>query len=409
MNPAPFFDPFLAARDGGRYDQYRWFRERAPAAWGRPPQRVFGDALYLFSHHAVTRGLAHPALLQAPETAEYRIIRDALKATPDFRMILAAVLFTDPPAHAVLRRPMSQAMTMASVQPRRAALQARAQSLLDACCRRKHFDLVADFASPYIVGALGDLMGLPLGDPLALKEETARLARALDLQHEDSPCSGHAPAAVALARRVERTLTTTKPHPDGLCMRFLELYEGGNWSREDLVTNLVFLLFAGQETAVDGLGNAVVSLARNPEAWRSLASGQVDSLDATDELLRYDPPLQYAATRIAAEPLTIAGIAIPANTAVVPVLASANRDPEAFPMPETVRLDRRPAASRTFGHGPHVCAGKHVARLEIAVALETVLAYLPPEAIDLDRTVERDLITFRGHRQIPVTPDSSDR
>ena len=409
MNVLPLFDPFLVIRSEQRYLQYRWFRERTPAAWGRSPHPAFGDSLYLLSHRAVTRGLAHPALLQAPQTAEYQVVRDALKQDPEFATILGAVLFTDPPGHAGLRRPMTRAMTLGIMQQRRAALQARAQSLLDACCQRTRFELVSDFASPYIVGALGDLVGLPLGDPYALKEQTARLAQALDLRSEPSHRTGHSTAAVTLARLVEQALATTKPDPNGLCARFLDLHEAGIWSQEDLVTNLVFLLFAGQETAVDGLGNAIVSMARQPEAWRSLAAGHFDSVDATDELLRHEPPLQYAATRIAAEPLTIEGIAIPANTAVVPVLASANRDPEVFPMPDTLRLDRKPVNSRTFGHGLHVCAGKHVARIEIAVALETLVARLAPETVDLDGIVERDLITFRGHRRIPVTPGAAPR
>ena len=409
MNQAPLFDPFVALDHDQRYVRYQWFREHAPAAWGRPPQPAFGNTLYLFSHSAVTRGLAHPALLQAPETTEYRIIRESLKADPDFGTILAAVLFTDPPAHAALRRPMTRAMSTAVVRPQRAGLQERAESLLDACCQRKRFDLVQDFASPFIVSALGDLMGLPLGESHALKEQTARLAQALDLRPADLTRSGNTPAAVMLARQIERALATAKPSPDGLCARLLDQYEAGYWSKEDLVTNLVFLLFAGQETAVDGLGNAVVTLARRPEAWRSLSAGNVDSLDAADELLRYDPPLQYAATRIAAEPLTIAGMVVPANTSVVPVLASANRDPDVFPTPDTVRLDRRPSASRTFGHGLHVCAGKHVARIEIAAALEALVTRLPPEAIDLHGIVERDLVTFRGHDRIPVTTGTSSR
>ena len=409
MNSAPPFDPFAATNHRERYDQYQWFRERAPAAWGHPPQPVFGDALYLFSHRAVSGALAHPALLQAPQTAEYRIIRDALRVDPDFGAILSAVLFTDPPAHAALRRPMSRAMSMGAVQPRRATLQAQARALLDKCCRGPQFNFVTDFAAPYIVGALADLIGLPLGEPQDLKEETARLAQALDLRRADSPHSGDVPAAVALAQRIEHALATSHPCPEGLYAQFLALHEGGSWSREDLVTNLVFLLFAGQETAVDGLGNAIVSLARQPEAWRSLAAGHVDSLSATDELLRFEPPLQYAATRIAAEPLTIEGITIPTNTAVVPVLASANRDPEVFPVPDTVQLDRGPSASRSFGHGLHICAGKHVARLEIAVALEAVVTRLPPEAVALHGVVERDLITFHGHQAIPVTTGTTER
>jgi cytochrome P450 len=407
MNDRPWFDPFESCSASQRYARYRWFREHAPIARGCSPFPGLPDAVYLFSHETVRMCLTHRAILQAPDTEEYRITRRSLMSDPVFGLLLKAVLFTDPPAHGTLRRPMTRAMTATAAAQREASLRTRAEALVHAFENRGHFDLVTDFATPYIVGAIGELLGLTLTDIPALKRQTAEMARALDFRACEARPARDASSAPELAQWVECALDTTLVSDEGLCATFLAHCDSGQWTRSDVITNMVFLLFAGQETAVDALGNAVLAIARHPGCWNAVTTGAVTSLDAVDELLRYDPSLQFASTRVSAKPVELTGAVIPAGIPIVAVLASANRDPAVFDEPDKLRLDRRPGPGMTFGHGIHRCAGAHIARVEIAIALETLMQRLPVWRVDEDSVIERDAITFRGHTSIPVTLHSA--
>ncbi len=403
MNDRHWFDPFEPCFASQRYARYQWFREHAPIARGRSPSPGLPEAVYLFSHETVRMCLTHRALLQAPDTEMYRITRRSLMSDPVFGLLSKAVLFTDPPVHGTLRRPMTRAMTATAAAQREASLRTRAEALVQAFEDRGHFDLVTDFATPYIVGAIGELLGLTLTDIPALKRQTTEMARALDLRTCEARPARNVSSAPELAQWVECALDTTLVSDEGLCATFLEHCDSGQWTRSDVITNMVFLLFAGQETAVDALGNATLAIARHPGCWDAVTSGAVASLDAVDELLRYDPSLQFSSARVSAEPVELTGTVIPAGIPVIAVLASANRDPEVFDEPDNLRLDRRPGPGMTFGHGIHRCAGAHVARVEIAIALETLMRRLPAWRIDEGAVVERDSITFRGHTSIPVT------
>jgi len=402
MNEPSGFDPFEPKSQRARYAYYQRFRQKKPVVWGYPPHPGFASAVYLLSNEAVQVGLAHPRLLQAPDTTQYQSLRAA--SFTDIGPVLKSVLFTDPPKHGRLRRPMARHLGFAATARKRFDdLTLLAGKLLRECRDLERFDFVSDFACPYVVTALMQVLGASFGDSTELKPLTAEMADQFDLRRQRTPDTHPRNAANELVRKVENTLDVISMDPDGLASRLDQEYRSGNWTRSDLVANLVFLLFAGQETAVDALGNSVVALASNPAARRQLQTGSVGIEDAIDELLRFDPPLQFATTRVTTESIEICGTVIPADTPVVPVLASANRDEDIFAEADELCLDRQPMASKTFGHGPHGCVGKHMARIEIAAAIGALMKEIPNWSVDLANVRERNNLTFRGHTAIPMT------
>ena len=127
------------------------------------------------------------------------------------------------------------------------------------------------------------------------------------------------------------------------------------------------------------------------------------SLDSGDELLRFDGPVQ-SGIRYAEEPIELRGKRIEAGSLLGLVAGSANRDPEAFPDPDRIDLDRDARHHLGFGRGPHFCLGASLARLEARVALEALVPELPRLRRRDAATTLVDSFMVRGPKSLPLVP-----
>ena len=227
------------------------------------------------------------------------------------------------------------------------------------------------------------------------------MAGAFDLRREN-PAASSAEAYAECQAFVEDRLTRHAYRPDGMVAGMTREVAEGRWSREDMVANIVFMLFAGQETVVDAFGNAVVALDRFPAQRALLDSRAVDWNTAAAELLRYGASVQYAVARIAAQDIDLGGVRIASGQAVVPVLGSGNRDDAVFADGDSLDLTRAPAVSMTFGTGLHVCLGQHVARIEIAAMMEALFTRAPDWRLDAANAERRPSMSFHGMSTAPL-------
>ena len=129
--------------------------------------------------------------------------------------------------------------------------------------------------------------------------------------------------------------------------------------------------------------------------------------DAIEELLRYDSPVERAITRWAAVDVELGEQRIARGDFVIAVLGSANRDPDRFPAPETLDLEREDLKHVGFGRGSHYCLGAPLARVEADMALRTLFARLPGLrlAIDEEDLYWRPIPLFRSLASLPVAWD----
>jgi cytochrome P450 len=157
------------------------------------------------------------------------------------------------------------------------------------------------------------------------------------------------------------------------------------------------LLVAGQHATISLLTNAFIELSRHPEQQALLRSHPELLRDgAVEELMRFISPVQGLA-RTTTRDVKLHGTTIPRNSQVLLLYASGNRDPERFDAPNTLDLTRSDDKTHLgFGHGIHYCLGNAVARLEIRIVFEEVLARLGPWSVD-EASIERNqLIPGRG-------------
>jgi cytochrome P450 len=364
------------------YPTYRRLRETDPVYW----HQQLG-AWILTRHADCTYALKHPDLF-----------------TTDFRKVgvptpgpLLSLQTLDPPDQTPLRHFAIDAMRAQDFGALEEDCWRRAEALLDDLRGRDAFDFVHDFATPFTLGTISRLVGMP---PPEADEEWRRrneqLHRSMDAGLDpDSEEAGLA-AREAFSDYVARWLAAGPTEG-------ISAYVAGNrgqvdYSDEVLCNSLRAFWHAGFEVPARFLGNAVTTLLHHPEALEQAAE-DVDT--AVEELVRFSGPV-HVVSRMCTVNTELGGRLIKRGDLVVIVLAAANRDPERFDRPEELDLTRHPNPHLGFGRGTHSCLGNAVARIEARVVLTTLLRSHP--GVRLAGELEWwENATLRGLARMPVS------
>ena len=161
-------------------------------------------------------------------------------------------------------------------------------------------------------------------------------------------------------------------------------------------------MVGGQETTTNLIGNGMLTLLHNPAVMERLRADSSLMPSAIEELLRYESPSQHTA-RLAPEDVEMGGKGIRKRQAVIAVMGAANRDPERFPEPDRLDIERKDNRHVAFGWAAHFCFGAALARMEGQIAFETILRRLPNLALDTSTPLRwRDNLGLRGLTALPV-------
>ena len=172
----------------------------------------------------------------------------------------------------------------------------------------------------------------------------------------------------------------------------------------EIASCMITLLVAGHETTTAQINNALLHLLTAREHWRALCAEPADIPRALEEMMRYDPSV-CTWRRLAAKASVISGVEIPAGANLLLMLHSANRDERVFPAPDEIVFARDNLKDQlAFGYGIHYCVGAPLARLEMAILLETMTRDLPELRLVPGQTIEYTRnISFRGPVALHVT------
>ena len=181
--------------------------------------------------------------------------------------------------------------------------------------------------------------------------------------------------------------------------------DGQRLTDEEIIAFLRLLLPAGAETTYRSMCNLTVGLLRHPEQLEAVRADRSLLAQTVEEGLRWEPPLLNV-PRLVRHDTEIAGVAVPAGSALQVGIGAANHDPSRWDRALDFDIFREPIGHIAFGWGQHVCLGMHLARLEITLAIGAMLDRLPnvrfdPEAPDVEITG----FGFRGAPSIPVVFD----
>jgi cytochrome P450 len=284
--------------------------------------------------------------------------------------------------------------------------------LLEPAFDRGRFDVVDDFAYPLSVAVICRLMGIPRPDWSELKPRAADLGRGFSLASSDEERQATDDAVVWLQDYVAGLLQERRfAAADDLLSRMLAAEDGAaRLAHDEIVDNCVFLLWAGFETVLSAIGTAFAAFLRFADQFARLRAEPALLPLAVEEIFRYDAPIQGTA-RIVRRDVELAGRRLRPGRILVLLLGSANHDERVFAEPERLDVARRPNPHVSFGGGGHRCLGNVLAREELAVVLERLLARvasLEPAGEPVRRTTAT---WMRFHASIPVavTPARASR
>lgn len=245
---------------------------------------------------------------------------------------------------------------------------------------RGRADLLRDLALPYPIRAIYQYFGFPHD-----KELLQNLA-SWAIQVVAAPQTDPAIAAITIPQsmvagqamydallpivQAYRERGEMKPDILGHMMQIVD--QGTSFTDEQIANFIRMLLLAAGETTTRSIANMMVQLLENPDVLAQVHDDRALVPKAVTETMRRDPTAG-AVARMAATDMQIGDIAVPKGTAVLCLLASANRDPEVYEDPDRLWLKRPMRPLLSFGFGPHMCMGMHMAMAEMEVALDALL------------------------------------
>ena len=168
-----------------------------------------------------------------------------------------------------------------------------------------------------------------------------------------------------------------------------------------MLTYTTVLAGAGNETTGRLIGWLAKLLAEHPDQRREVVEDRSLIPRVIDEALRFEPT-GHATARLVMEDIDYHGHTIPAGSAVLLLVAAANRDPRRYAHPDVFDIHREDIQHLTFGFGVHYCLGASLARLEGRVALDELLNRFPEWDIDYEQSKLSPSSTVRGWERMPI-------
>jgi pimeloyl-[acyl-carrier protein] synthase len=297
------------------------------------------------------------------------------------------MVFMDPPDHTRLRRIVARVFNPQVIVRLRPYVQQVVDDLVEPLMGSGEIDLVTRFTDLIPVTVICELLGVPHEDHEQCRTWSEEIALAIEPTVADDLLN-RADVATLAYREYFTSLVAEKrsrPREDLLTLLVRAEDDGDSLSTDELVAMATLLLGAGFETTRNGIAGGLLALYAHPQELVRLRKSPSLDRAAVDEVLRYVSPNQTSVARFALENVEIDGMTIPSGAVVAPCIAAANRDPDRFPDPDRLSFDRPDNMPLTFAPGPHLCLGAPVARLEIEVALGTLVRRFPDlQLLDLD-------------------------
>lgn len=277
-----------------------------------------------------------------------------------------SILNMDPPRHRQLRALINQAFAPRSVTQLTPRINELVNELLDAVTPWGQMDVVSNLAGQLPLRIINAMLGIPNEDIDRIKQMISKAStQAIDIR---------IPGFQELNEYFKQSIARHRAQPtdDQIDALLKARIEGTPLSERDIINFCVLLLFAGNETLTNLIGNAILCFDEHPNALREVQADLSLLPDALEEILRYLSPVQLL-VRSTIEDTVIGGTPIKAGQMLFLLAGSANRDETQFPNPDTFDIRRTPNRHLAFGQGIHFCLGAPLAHVAAKITLTAML------------------------------------
>ena len=387
------YDPYDVEIDADPYPVWARMRDDAPLYYNEQH-----DFYALSRFEDVEAGLIDWATFSSGRSDILEIIK------ANVELPSGLILFEDPPVHDVHRSLLSRVFTpkrMNELEPKVRDFCARC---LDPLVGTGRFDFVRDLGAEMPMRTIGYLLGIPEQDQEAVRDRLDEGLRLSDGQEATMPDVSEMSNDIFGDYIEWRT-----HHPsDDLMTQLLNaefVDETGTertLTREEVLMVVNLIAGAGNETTTRLIGWTGKVLAEHPDQRRQIAEDRSLVPQAIEELLRYEAPSPVQARHVTRD-TEHHGHTVPEGSAMLLLVASANRDGRRYPDADRFDIHRKIVHNLTFGYGIHFCLGAALARLEGRVALDEVLMRFPEWDVDWDHAVQAQTSTVRGWESLPVS------
>jgi cytochrome P450 len=382
------------------YPVYQRYRDNDPVHWS-PATAESAGSWYVFGYDDVAGVLssqhfgrnsrvARAGGSVVPVPAGYDNLR---------RIVQNWLVFMDPPQHTELRSLVNKEFSPKVVTALRARIKDIATNLIAEQREKSTIELVDEFAAPFPILVISELLGVP-EDLCSWFRECAVSLQEASTARAGRRADGYARAETAARElagyfRQETQRRRGEDHHDLVSLLVQARDRGELLTDDEIIGTCIHLLTAGHETTTNLICKSVLALLGNPDVFHELRANPELMRNAVDELVRYDSPVQMV-TRWCYRDEVLHGRDIHQGDKVVLVLGSANRDPLQFPDPDALCLHRGTSRHCGFGLGIHYCLGANLARAEAEIGLTTLFENFPQLSLTDEPAQYANDMVFHG-------------
>lgn len=389
----PYYDPYDFDIDTDPYPVWKRLRDEQPLYYNEKY-----DFWALSRFDDVERALVDWRTYSSAKGTVLELIKARMEIPA------GSIIFEDPPAHDLHRGLLSRVFTprkMAAIEPQVREFCARS---LDPLVGAGGFDFIADLGAQMPMRTIGMLLGIPEQDQEALRDQMDKGLRLDDGQMPDVDRYQAAGQTGAFEEYIE--WRAEHPSDDVMTELLRAEFEDTSGVRRRLsrveVLNFVNLLAAaGNETTTRLIGWTGKLLADHPDQRAEVAADRTLVNNTIEEILRFESPSPVQARSLTRD-VELHGEYVAADSTILLLNASGNRDERRFPDADRFDVHRRIDHHLGFGYGAHFCLGAALARMEGRVALDEVLERFPRWEVDEDHAVQARTSTVRGWERLPV-------
>lgn len=289
---------------------------------------------------------------------------------------IGSLLTTHGDEHARLRRPLQTHFTRRRVEALRPRVAQITDRLLSDLDEAEPVDIKDRLAWPLTVGVLVELLGVGPEDAPVLGDLARRLFELTD--------PSVFPDAWAFLRELvaRRRENLGDDLVSALVLTDDQACPNDRLGDDQIVANVFLLVMAGFETTMGTLTNGIRALLDHPDQLARVTGGEVEWSAAVEEILRRHSSVSLLPAAFSTRRTELAGVPVPEGEMLLLGFAASNLDLDAWSDPDTFDVGRDARGHLAFGHGPHLCLGAPLARLELGVALRALFTRLPHLALD---------------------------